>query len=418
MNKIKLSHPNKIINAEIPLNGSKSISNRVLLIRALCEGTFNIDNLSTSDDTDTLEKLLSEEAKEYNTGHAGTTFRFLTAYLAFKEGTQYLTGSDRMKQRPIKALVEALNDIGANIEYEKEEGYPPLIIHSPKVKLNNEVKIKSNISSQYISALLMLAPTLSNGLKITLEGELVSKPYLLMTLSIMKYFGIEYKFEQNIIEVKEQKYLARDYFVESDWSAASYYFSIAAIADQAEIKLTKLFKDSLQGDSEIVRIAEKFGVAAEFKDNEVIIKKRKNFSNPQLVEYNFIEQPDIAQTVFTMCAATDTQGLFTGLQTLYIKETDRLQAFKNELSKVGVSLTKLPPKFSKNSKNEYFLLEGKIEVTNIPTFDTYHDHRMAMALAPLALKNEIIINDFEVVSKSYPDFWNHLKLCNFDIVIQ
>lgn len=417
MSSLRLFHPTKKINATISLGGSKSISNRILLIRALCDTKFKIDNLSTSDDTQTLYKLLSEHSNHYDAGHAGTTFRFLTAFLAFRQGSQYLTGSERMQKRPIKALVDALIEIGANIEYENEEGYPPLIIHSPSSEIKNVVNIRSNISSQYISALLMMAPTLPQGLKLNLEGEIVSLPYLKMTLGILSEFGIEYVFENNSILIKPQPYLSKDYFVESDWSAASYYYSMAAIAEDAEIVLKGLHKNSLQGDAKMAELVEQFGIKTEYGDKVISINKIKNHTNPELFEYDFIEQPDIAQTVFAMCGALNTKGLFTGLQTLYIKETDRIQAFKNELAKIGISLSKLPTVFSKNSGKEYFLLEGNIVFNEMPHFDTYHDHRMAMSLASLALMHEITINDYEVVSKSYPEFWDDLKKCNFDVEI-
>lgn len=417
MGSLRLFHPTKKISTTISLGGSKSISNRILLIRALCDTKFKIENLSTSDDTQTLNKLLSENSNHYDAGHAGTTFRFLTAYLAFKEGSQYLTGSERMQNRPIKALVDALIEIGANIEYEKNEGFPPLMIHSPSSEIKQEVNIKSNISSQYISALLMIAPALPQGLKINLEGEIVSLPYLKMTLSILSEFGIEYVFENNSILIKPQPYQSKDYFVESDWSAASYYYSMAALAEEAEIVLKGLNKNSLQGDAKMAEIAEKFGVITEYSERAIKISKRISHSNPALFEYDFIEQPDIAQTVFAMCGALNTKGLFTGLQTLYIKETNRIQAFKNELAKIGISLAKLPAVFSKQADKEYFLLEGNIIFNDTPYFDTYHDHRMAMSLAPLALLHEIIINDPEVVSKSYPEFWDDLKKCNFGVEI-
>lgn len=417
MSSVRLFHSTKKINATISLGGSKSISNRILLIRALCDIKFKIENLSTSDDTQTLDKLLSENSNHYDAGHAGTTFRFLTAFLAFKEGSQYLTGSERMQNRPIKALVDALIKIGANIEYEKEEGYPPLIIHSPSSEIKKEVNIRSNISSQYISALLMMAPTLPQGLTLNLECEIVSLPYLKMTLAILSEFGIEYFFENNSILIKPQTYQSKDYFVESDWSAASYYYSMAAIAEEAEIVLKGLNNNSLQGDAKMAEIAEKFGIKTEYGDKAISIHKIKNHTNPELFEYDFIEQPDIAQTVFAMCGALNTKGLFTGLQTLYIKETNRIQACKNELAKIGISLSKLPAAFSKNSSKEYFLLEGNINFNEMPHFDTYHDHRMAMSLASLALLHEITINDYEVVSKSYPEFWDDLKKCNFDVEI-
>lgn len=417
MSSLRLSHPSKKIKATIPLGGSKSISNRVLLIKAFSGHDIHIDNLSSSDDTSTLVKMLDREHTHYDTGHAGTTFRFMTAYLAFKEGTHFLTGSERMQQRPVKALVEALNGIGANIEYENEIGYPPLIINSPKNEIKGEINIDAGISSQYISALMMLAPTLPQGLIINLTGEMVSLPYIKMTASILEYFDIRCDFVDHKITIEKQAFSKKDFFVESDWSAASYYFAMASMAKEAEITLTGLFKDSLQGDAAIVKIAEKFGIVTTYGDKTITLKKNNEQKNAELIEYDFIEQPDIAQTIFAMCAANNIKGLFTGLQTLYIKETDRIQAFKNELAKIDVQLSKLPLKFSKDQSKTYYLVEGQMNTGSNPIFNTYHDHRMAMALAPLALKSEITINEYEVVSKSYPEFWNHLKKCNFEFII-
>jgi 3-phosphoshikimate 1-carboxyvinyltransferase len=405
-NNLKITSLQNDINTNIALGGSKSISNRALLIRALCDEHFDIENISESDDSIAMNTILAQEEGPFDTGHAGTTYRFLTAYFAFKEGTQILTGSERMKQRPIKALVDALNDLGANIEYQVNDGFPPLIIHAPKSNIKNKVSVKSDISSQYLSALLMIAPTLPHGLELTMVGELVSKPYLMMTLSIMQYFGISHDWQENTIKIAPQKYVAKPYFVEADWSSASYLYSWAALSDEVNIEVTGLFKESMQGDSAIAKIAENFGVSTtDLGDNKMLIQKKKNVEVKPFIEYDFIEQPDIAQTVFAMCAGKNVGGLFTGLQTLYIKETDRIKAFQTELGKVGVYLSKVPPHFKKNDTREFFMIEGEITFNDTPSFETYHDHRMAMALAPLARLHSIIINEANVVTKSYPAYW-------------
>jgi 3-phosphoshikimate 1-carboxyvinyltransferase len=413
---IKISTSSKSINTKISLGGSKSITNRALMIRAISGQDFDILNISESDDSRAMNKILGQEVGPFDTGHAGTTYRFLTAYFAFKEGTQVLTGSERMKQRPIKALVDALNDIGAHIEYENEVGFPPLVIHSPKEIIKNEVSIKSDVSSQYLSALLMIAPSLPNGLSITLIGDLVSKPYLMMTLNMMKYFGVDHAWDNNTITIEAQAYKGKSYFVEADWSSASYLYSWAALADEAKIEVTGLFADSMQGDAAIKTIAQSFGVeTTNLGEGKMLIERKSGAEVQPFLEYDFIEQPDIAQTVFTMCAARKVSGLFTGLQTLYIKETDRIKAFQNELMKVEVFLSKVPSKFKKEDQREFFMLDGEINFSTIPTFDTYHDHRMAMALAPLAMLHPVIINDADVVTKSYPDYWEDSKKMNVQI---
>jgi 3-phosphoshikimate 1-carboxyvinyltransferase len=406
-NNLKITSLQNDVSAHISLGGSKSISNRALLIRALSDTHFDIENVSESDDSIAMNTILNQAEGPYDTGHAGTTYRFLTAYFAFKEGTQILTGSERMKQRPIKALVDALNDLGANIEYQSNDGYPPLVINAPKSVIKDAVTVKANISSQYLSALLMIAPTLKRGLALTLEGDLVSKPYLMMTLSIMKYFGIDHTWEGNTIKIAPQKYIPKRYFVEADWSSASYLYSWAALSDDVNIEVTGLFKESMQGDSAIAKIAENFGVfTTDLGNNKMLISKQKDAEIKTFIEYDFIEQPDIAQTVFAMCAGRKVSGLFTGLQTLYIKETDRIKAFQNELAKVGVFLTKVPPRFKKNDDREFFMVEGDIVFNDIPRFETYHDHRMAMALAPLARLHPVVINESNVVTKSYPGYWD------------
>jgi 3-phosphoshikimate 1-carboxyvinyltransferase len=407
---VKLTANGRKLKASIRLGGSKSITNRALLIKALCEGTIDIKNESDSDDSKAMKRLLSQQDGAYDAGHAGTTFRFLTAYYAFKEGSQYLTGSERMQQRPIGVLVDALNSIGANIAYANNVGYPPLHIHAPSEDIKDTVILKADVSSQYISALLMLAPTLPNGLKIVLEGTLVSKPYLMMTLTMMADFGIKHTWHNNAIHIAHQKYTAKSYFVEADWSSASYLYSWAAASEEAEIEVTGLMEDSMQGDAAIAVIAKQFGVNTEYlSDNKLYITKSKENKAEVFIEHDFILHPDIAQTVFAMCAACRVQGLFTGLQTLYIKETDRINAFKTELAKIGISLIKVPPRFKQKDAREYFMLNGDLNFVGIPAFDTYHDHRMAMSLAPLSLLNGVVINDAEVVSKSYPTYWEDVK---------
>jgi 3-phosphoshikimate 1-carboxyvinyltransferase len=320
-----------------------------------------------------------------------------------------------MKQRPVGPLVDALNMLGCNVTYLENEGYPPLQFGPHQSMINKEVSIKGNVSSQYLSALLMVAPILPHGLKLTILEDLVSRPYLEMTLSIMQYFGVNHTWVDNIITVERQTYQARPYFVEADWSAASYYYSIAAIAGSADITLEGLFQNSLQGDSAIASIASSFGVTSTYSDKEVRLVKSADSKAQTFIEYDFIKQPDIAQTVFAMCAALNVNGLFTGLKTLFIKETDRIKAFQTELAKVQVYLSKVPKRFIDSEGDDHYMIEGEATYDMSPTFDTYQDHRMAMALAPLAIQHPIFINDPAVVSKSYPEFWEHLKSLGFVI---
>ena len=411
----KVFAPSKNIKGSVKLTGSKSIANRVLLIQALTEGTFEIENISESDDTNTLIALLNSNDYELDAHHAGTTFRFMTAYLAIKGEERVLTGSSRMKQRPVGPLVSALNSLGCNVQYLENEGYPPLKFGPLKAGIASEVSVPGNISSQYLSALLMIAPVLPNGLKLTILDELVSRPYLEMTLSVMGYFGVSHTWESNVITVPNQKYIAKPFFVEADWSAASYFYSIASMAESAEIVLEGLSEDSLQGDSAIAKISASFGIETLFENRTVKIIKEKGAPVKELLEYDFIKQPDIAQTVFAMCAAQGMQGLFTGLQTLFIKETDRIKAFQTELAKLNVYLSKVPSRFINSEEQEFYMIDGKASYSAVPEFDTYQDHRMAMALAPLALQHTIAINEPAVVSKSYPEFWNDLKNLGFQI---
>ena len=411
----RISKPNRRIVGEITLDGSKSISNRILIIKALCKNNFNIHNIATSKDTQTLTHLLGQSDNNvFDTGAAGTTFRFMTAYLALQKGTQILTGSDRMKQRPIGKLVNALRELGCDIEYLENEGYPPLKINAPKPLTINALSIAADTSSQYITALLLIAPTLQNGLRLTLEGTIVSLPYIQMTLGLMSYFGVAHAWEGNTIIVEPQEYHARDITVEADWSAASYYYAMAAFADELDLTLNGLFKDSLQGDAVAVEMGFHFGIDTEYTEGGIRLRKSEN-PIPELFEWDFVKCPDIAQTFAVMCAGVGVQGLFTGLETLFIKETDRVAALKNELVKMGVSFVKLPMRFSQKSQKQYFMIDGKVEFEKIPTFSTYEDHRMAMSFAPLGMLNTVKIEDPSVVGKSYPDFWNDLQKLGFVI---
>ncbi len=417
MAKARITKKNKTAKGKIQLSGSKSISNRVLIIQALCDDDFDIENLSDSDDTKTLQGLLASDSYELDAHHAGTTFRFLTSYLATKEGENILTGSSRMQERPIGPLSEALIKLGSDITYVNNEGYPPLKIGSPKKPIDSKISLPANVSSQYISSLLLVAPTLPNGLEIQLIGDIVSRPYLEMTLRIMEYFGVNHTWEGQNIKVTPQKYVGKDFYVEADWSAASYYYIIAALADDADITLVGLQEESLQGDNAIAEISKSFGLSSEYGDNTVRITK-SDVEVESFFEYDFISCPDIAQSVSTMSAGVGISTLFSGLQTLKIKETDRIHALKVELAKVHVYLSKLPAKFSKNTEVEYYMQEGNIDGDEMaPTFATYKDHRMAMAFGPLAQLFPIEIEEYMVVTKSYPNYWEDLKTLGFEVEV-
>lgn len=411
----RIHKPDRRLIGEITLAGSKSISNRVLIMRALCNEDFPIHRLANAKDTQLLQDLLSSEADVLDAGAAGTTFRFLTAYLAIQAGEIVLTGTERMKKRPIKILVDALRQLGATIDYLEAEGYPPLRIGTPTDEdRTNQLAIAADTSSQYISALLMVAPVLPNGLELTLVGNMVSRPYIEMTLALMKYFGIQFSWVGNVITVPPQAYQAKPFIVEADWSAASYYYAMAAFADEVDLQLNGLFANSTQGDAALATMMEKFGIVTEF--NEEGIRLRKSSEAPQPVfEYDFIECPDLAQTLAVVCAGTSVHGIFTGLETLRIKETDRIAALKNELAKVHAVMVPLPARFSQKSGKQFFTIEGPVSIDSTPTFATYEDHRMAMAFAPLAFFGAIQIEEPGVVDKSYPDFWEDLKKLGFEV---
>lgn len=410
----RLSKNDRQIINEITLDGSKSISNRVLIIKALCRDNFKITHLSTSRDTKVLQQLLNSRDNILDAGAAGTTFRFMTAYLAMQDGTQVLTGSQRMKLRPVGILVDAMRQLGASIEYLEKEGFPPLKIGPPQIGSTNVLDIPANVSSQFISALLMIAPALPNGLILQLSGKIVSRPYIEMTLKLMAYFGIEYEWKDHFIKILPQKYKARDFKVESDWSAASYYYAMAAFADTLDLQINNLWKNSVQGDAVIARMMEQFGILTTFNEKGIRLRKSgkataKNF------EWDFINCPDIVQTMAVVCAGLGTKGTFSGLETLRIKETDRIAALQEELKKVNVTFSTIPLQSSTDHEKEYFVTEGKAQL-NMPHFQTYEDHRMAMAFTPLAMFGEILIEHPFVVEKSYPKFWEDMAKLGFQIV--
>jgi 3-phosphoshikimate 1-carboxyvinyltransferase len=412
MQNIKIQKPvQNFIQGEITLNGSKSISNRLLIIDALCGNKIDYTNLSNADDTIFLQNILKSKDSILDAGAGGTTFRFLTAYLAIQEGREViLTGSERMQQRPIKILVEALIQLGADIEYEKNKDFPPLKIKGKKLR-GGKITLPANISSQYITALLLIAPSLEIGLEITLEGNIVSIPYIEMTLKMMAFFGIETTFsiEKKYIKVAQGTYQPKAFFVESDWSAASYFYSIAILAHNAEIKLKGLTNNKIQGDAVIADIATTFGIQSTFENNSVILKKIAQAKISDF-KYDFLRCPDLAQTLITCCAGLCIDATLHGLQTLRIKETDRIQALNDELFNLGLAT------LDEINNNTWELQNCMPQVINQYAIKTYEDHRMAMSFAPLAMiTNQIEIEEPNVVSKSYPNFWNDLKILGFDV---
>ncbi len=410
MEQLSLSKPTRNITGLIDLAGSKSIANRALIIMALCKDKFPIHRLANAQDTTLMNTLLQSDSEVRDAGPAGTTFRFLTAYLSLQMGAQVLTGTPRMKQRPIALLVDALRTLGADIQYLEKEGYPPLRIGAPGDNLGrqNKISIPANTSSQYISALLMIAPTLPTGLELSLVGEIVSRPYLEMTLSLMQYFGIEYQWRDQTIIVRPQEYQARPFTVEADWSAASYHYALAAFADELDLQLNGLFEESVQGDAVLAEMMTHFGVRTEFNETGVRLTKNGQKKNAPF-EKDFLYCPDLAQTMAVICAGTGVEGHFTGLQTLRIKETDRILALHNELKKVGVDFSQEP------QRKSWYTIKGGVSFPHTPSFATYEDHRMAMAFAPLAMFHPIEIEEPRVVGKSYPDFWKDLEKLGFEM---
>jgi len=404
---LHVSCPNEIKCREITISGSKSESNRLLILQQLYP-EISIENLSDSDDSVHLQEALSSKEETVNIGHAGTAMRFLTAFFATQEGREVvLTGSERMQNRPIKILVDALTDLGAIILYEKEEGYPPIRIKGNKIT-KNKVQIKGNVSSQYISALLLIASSLENGLTIELIGKITSVPYINMTLSLLQQVGVSATFVENIITVLPKKTVQKQtVVVESDWSSVSYFYSIIALSKiGSEITLSSYKKNSLQGDACLVEVYQKFGVKTTFLKNSITLKK-ENESQLKYITKNLQNAPDIAQTIAVTCLGLGVFCKLTGLHTLKIKETDRLIALKNELQKLGGKV-----KISDDSLH----LSTSSEIKKNIAIKTYNDHRMAMAFTPLSIKKSIIINDAEIVTKSYRNFWKDLEYIGFNLV--
>ncbi|MFV0233367.1 3-phosphoshikimate 1-carboxyvinyltransferase [Empedobacter falsenii] len=405
---IEISALQSPINNQLSITGSKSESNRLLLLNQLFENVLTLENISNSEDSQLMQKALANKTDLIDIHHAGTAMRFLTAYFSIQDGRKVtLTGSDRMKQRPIKILVDALNELGAEISYQENEGYPPLSIVGKKLT-KETITIPSNISSQYITALCLIGTKLENRLTINLNGKIISVPYIQMTIQLLNKVGIKATFEGNTIQVPFTKRIeAQIVQVESDWSSASYYYSLIALSQNSEVKISTYFEDSLQGDSALQNIyAENFGVISTFDNGILSLKNDANFQPKQKIELNLINTPDIAQTIAATCVGLKVNCILTGLETLKIKETDRLVALKNELEKLGAII---------RITDDSLAIEGYQDFSETPTFETYNDHRMAMCMAPLAQKYAIRINNEMVVEKSYPTFWEDWTKLGFEI---
>ena len=403
----KISKEFHDIHGSVSISGSKSESNRLILLRAYTY-YFKIFNLSDSDDTQLMLSAIESDKKEINIGHAGTAMRFLTSYYSsISENSKVLTGSNRMRQRPISILVDALIDLGCDIEYIEKRGFPPLKINGKNI-LNNSVTLPADVSSQYISSLMMLGVSLENGLKIMLSSEITSLPYILMTKKIVERIGGIIKIDDKDITIEPFKEkVIPEQFVESDWSSASYFFSIAALSNSATLTLSTFFKDSLQGDSKLVDIYKIFGIETKFEEDHIILRKNK-IDLPKSINLNLKDSPDLAQTIIITCLGLGVDCTLNGLHTLKIKETDRLIALKNEIEKFNVDKVEI----TKNS----ITLENNSDLKHEVIIETYNDHRMAMSFAPLSLLVPIIINDPEVVSKSYVNFWKDLESLGFNIL--
>ncbi len=398
---IKLEGKKLNIKGDIQIGGSKSESNRLLILQALADEKFTIENLSNSKDTSLMLKALSNDSNTINIGLAGTAMRFLTAYLSVQEGREVtLTGEGRMLQRPIGELVEALKTLGADITYTENEGYPPLLIKGKKLD-GGEISLNSGISSQFITALMLTAPTMEKGIKINLKGKVVSLPYINMSIQLLSKVGVDANIDKKTITVKKGKIFSdTPMAVESDWSSASYHYSLVASADEADVILGTYRRESFQGDSALAELYKKMGVETLYLQDKIRLQKSSIFEKSELIEFDLNQQPDIAQTIAVTCLNLGIDCKLTGLETLRIKETDRLYALKTELEKLGASVT------ITNSSLDMVATES---ITPNVEIYTYDDHRMAMAFAPIALKEDVYIEDPDVVVKSYPDFWEHLN---------
>lgn len=411
-NAYRISCPQPVLRGTVFLEPSKSISNRVLIIRSLCEQDFEIHNLSQSDDTSALVQMLSSGKDVLFSGHAGSSYRFMVARLCLGDKTVKLDASEQLRRRQIGPLVKALTTLGADITYLNKEGYPPLLIKPSDNfgKSIHDIHLQSGISSQYVSALLMIAPYLPEGLRLHLVDDPVSIPYIKMTLDIMGWFGIGHVWEQNVITIQPGTYSPRDFSVEGDWSAASYYYSMAAFVPEAHIEIHGLNEQSLQGDAVVKEIYEHFGVKTEFNEKGISITNNLHAPRPMEVRYDFTNNPDLAQTLMVTVAGLGVKGIFTGLKTLRLKETDRIAAMQTELAKVKTTLTLIGEKDDVGCT-----ISGKAKWKDKAKFDTYEDHRMAMSLTPLACIHPVVIRNPDVVTKSYPGFWKDIEAIGLQI---
>jgi 3-phosphoshikimate 1-carboxyvinyltransferase len=435
---IILTKQNKTVNGTVQLTGSKSECNRALVIAALSKGEVKVGNMSDAVDAVTLKAILDLQAPPIiqtqvvdeqgivfsgglietngirtnhvvNVGPAGTAMRFLTAYLPLQGNEIILTGSERMQQRPIGVLVDAMRKLGAKIDYVNNEGFPPIKIHGDFHQQADRISIKGDISSQYITALLLIASSLPQGLTLEIDGELTSRPYVEMTLAMLKQAGIQHSWTDNVITVQNQPFAETALHVEPDWSAASYWYAIAALSDEAELFLPGLTPYSLQGDSVITELMANFGITSQFKDGGVYLTKEPKPIFRKV--FDLKECPDLAQTIIVICAALGHDATFTGLETLKIKETDRVFALQTELAKIGVKLTEKGQVYKLNCSQK--------QMPQRMFVNTYDDHRMAMAFAPLAiLIPELEIEDADVVEKSYPAFWKDLEKVGFEAKVK
>ena len=402
----QISKEGRNLHGNINISGSKSESNRLLTLRAYTS-FFNINNLSDSDDTKTMISSLKSDKEEINIGHAGTAMRFLTSYYSsILNSSKILTGSSRMKERPILILVEALNNLGADIEYIDKKGYPPIKING-KLICGNEITLPADVSSQYISSLMMLGVSINQGLKIKLSTKITSLPYIHMTKKIIERIG-------GIVDIKPDEIIIKqlvsnkipDQIVESDWSSASYFYSLVALSDSSDITLSSFFNNSIQGDSRIVDIYKQFGVETKFLNDKIYLKKN-NIDLPDSISINLRDNPDLAQTIVVTCLGLGINCKLEGLHTLKLKETDRLLALKREIEKFEVDCVTI--------SNQSITLKNNSKLKSGVSINTYDDHRMAMSFAPLSMINPIIIINPEVVSKSYLNFWNDLESLGFKI---
>lgn len=398
--------PPENLKTTVKLPASKSISNRVLILNALSMSSHPVENLSDCEDTQVIVDAFNSNSNVFDVRAAGTSMRFLTAFLSGVEGEWILKGTKRMHERPIYPLVDTLRSIDADIEYLEKEGYPPLKIRGKKL-VGGEVVVPGSISSQYISALMMIAPTMSEGLIIDIEHEIISQPYIELTRKLMEEYGVKVRWDKNKIKIKPQKYKPISYTVESDWSAASYWYAMVAMSKNAEVKLLGLDRNSKQGDSNLVNLFSDLGVSTEFTSKGVVVRNSGKVTKKFF--HNFINEPDLAQTFTAVCCFLDIPFIFSGVQSLKIKETDRIEALKMEMKKFGYVL--------KETGSKMLEWDGELCLQEEnPVVDTYEDHRMAMSLSLAAMRYGLVtINDPHVVSKSYPDFWNDLKNAGFKI---